>query len=157
MKDQQVPADIEKRGPTSEVLEFSFDFNMNLARRDTDKSNVRIDYSNAQGYWDAVVDSPGIQSRDLGKLDERYFAPLNQDWRALFQESDKYEWRSQDAEKVYEDISAPLFWESIDKCPIDGEEFGEGVGGFVTGIVDAEFYYGFSLVVCFPRTIRDQG
>ncbi|KAF7557956.1 hypothetical protein G7Z17_g343 [Cylindrodendrum hubeiense] len=144
--DQEVPDELEKLAHTSQILEFSFDFDMNLARRDTDKSNIRIDYSNAQGYWDAVVDAPGIQSRDLGTLNERYFAPLNQDWRELFQESDKYEWRSQDAEKIQEDISAPLFWETVEDCPIDGEEYGEGVGGFVTGTVDAEFYYGFSLV-----------
>lgn len=136
-----------KRKPTSEILDFAFDLDTSLARRDTNNTSIRIDFSNAKGYWDKLVDSPGIQSRDLGKLGERYFAPKNDDWRDVYGVTGNFDWDSDVAWNIEEDISAPIFWETIDSCPIGDDLYGEGVAAYVTGNIDAQFWFGFSIVV----------
>ncbi|CAM1509829.1 Fc.00g001640.m01.CDS01 [Cosmosporella sp. VM-42] len=159
--DQEVPATIGKRSPTSEVFEFTFDFDMSLLRRDTNNTSIRMDYSNVRGYWDSVVDSPGIQSRDLGNLDKRYFAPLNANWRELFENAESFQWEPEDAQKIQKDIKAPLYWETVDDCPIDGGAYGEGIGAYVAGNMDAEFWFGFSMIATMdndePKVLQANG
>jgi chitinase len=73
---------IGKRTATSQVYDFKFDFNMELAKRDTDTpTTFRIDICNLPTYWNSIVDAPGIQSRDLNNLETRYFAPTASTWQ----------------------------------------------------------------------------
>lgn len=106
-----------------------------------------MDYSNTKGYWDQLVDSPGIQSRDLKNLDERFFAPSDLDWAEVYDKDDSYIYDPESATKIKQDMSAPLFWQTVDGCDIDGLDYSEGFGAYVQGNVDASFYYGFSLIV----------
>jgi chitinase len=149
--DQFVPVHAGKRSPTSHVYEFSFDFNVDLMRRDTNNTSIRLDYSNIKGYWDALVDSPGIQSRDLGStLGGRFFAPTNEDWEKAYSSSSSgvnLEWNPSDAVSINEDMSAAVFWQTAEECPISSDDYGEGFGAYVTGSLDATFYYGFSILV----------
>ncbi|KAH8129747.1 glycoside hydrolase superfamily [Trichoderma asperelloides] len=81
-KDQYVPREMTTdRSPTSPVYDFTFDMNMKLARRDTNNTMVRIDFSNVIGYWDNLVDYPGIQSSDASNMMRRYFAPTFDNWQ----------------------------------------------------------------------------
>ncbi|KAK8109310.1 hypothetical protein PG984_015111 [Apiospora sp. TS-2023a] len=154
-QDQSVPVAHGGSGrsrPTSQVYEFSFDFNMKRVRRDSKNTSLRLDYSNIQGYWDSIVDSPGIQSRDLGStLASRFFAPTKQDWEKAYSDSDPngvgLHYKSSDAISVKEDMSAPLFWQTTgDQCVVEGGDYQEGFGAYVTGNLDASYYYGFSMV-----------
>ena len=108
-----------------------------------------MDYSNTPGYWDQLVDSPGIQSRDLHQHNERFFAPINAAYNKLYNDEDKFEFDPGSATKIKEDISAPLFWQTVDGCEIDGRDYSEGIGAFVEGNIDASFYYGFTLIVSY--------
>ncbi|GFP57665.1 endochitinase [Trichoderma asperellum] len=81
-KDQYVPREMTTdRSPTSPVYDFTFDMNMKLARRDTNNTMVRIDFSNVIGYWDNLIDYPGIQSSDASNMMRRYFAPTFDNWQ----------------------------------------------------------------------------
>ncbi|POS72695.1 chitinase [Diaporthe helianthi] len=147
--DQQVPAELERRDPTAKVYEFSFDFNFDLMRRDSEGLSVRIDYSNVRGYWDTIVDAPGIQARDISNIEDRFFAPTKTDWQALYAkatDSDEFNYNPNDKVAINEDISAPMYWQTATECPVDGQDYDEGFGAYVEGRVDATFYYGFSMV-----------
>lgn len=149
-EDQDIPADLAERSPTSKVYDFSFDFNFNLIRRDADSLSIRIDYSNVRGYWDTIVDAPGIQARDLTNIEDRFFAPTTTSWQALYAkatDSDEFDYSPDDKVSISEVITAPMFWQTTEDCPVDGEEYDEGFGAYVEGRVDATFYYGFSMVV----------
>jgi hypothetical protein len=141
-----MPEELSAQKRTSQVFDFSFDFNFKLVRRDSNNTSIRMDYSNTKGYWDQLVDSPGIQARDFKNLDERFFAPTDIDWVSVYDEADKYSYEPNSAIKIKEDMSAPLFWQTVDGCDIDGLDYGEGFGAYVLGNVDASFYFGFSLI-----------
>lgn len=146
--DQTLPPTLGKRSPTSEVFDFAFDFNLNRTRRDTDNTKIRIDYSNVRGYWDAVVDSPGIQSDGSNRLGKRFFAPQVEQWRSMYQDSyDDMNYDGGDTETIKKNLDAPLFWQSVDECHILGEEYEQGFAAHVEGDMNAEFTYGFSMVV----------
>lgn len=141
--DQYVPEHIAKRSPTSQVFEFSFDFNIGLMRRDTNNTSVRLDYSNLPGYWDSIVDSPGIQTDNLEK---RFFGPRHSHWRSQY-ESTEFAYSSELATRIHEVIDAPLFWQAEEDCPHGTNlRFGEGFGAYVDGHIDANLYYGFSMI-----------
>lgn len=141
--DQYVPEHIAKRSPTSQVFEFSFDFNIGLMRRDTNNTSVRLDYSNLPGYWDSIVDSPGIQTDNLEK---RFFGPRHSHWRSQY-EGTEFAYSSELATRIHEVIDAPLFWQAEEDCPHGTNlRFGEGFGAYVDGHIDANLYYGFSMI-----------
>ena len=147
--DQHVPRKVlGKRTATSQVLDFNFDFNLDLMRRDTNNTSLRMDYSNIAGYWDAMVDSPGIQSRSLKdpSLVNRFFAPSSADWAQQESSGANLRYSPDDALVIRQDMSAPLFWQSVEECRVDGADFAEGFGAYVQGTVDASFYFGFSIV-----------
>lgn len=83
--DQYLPADVVRRGPTSEVYNFSFDFNVSLRRRDSNSTRVPIDFSSHRGYCDKLVDADGVQGSSGsrgGNSDKqrRYFGPDPHGW-----------------------------------------------------------------------------
>ncbi|KAF5244294.1 hypothetical protein FANTH_7804 [Fusarium anthophilum] len=128
------------------VFDFMFDFNFKLMRRDSNNTSIRMDYSNTPGYWNQLVDRAGIQSRDLKHLGERFFAPTDLEWNSAYDDGDKYTFNPEEAAKVKKDVSAPLYWQTVDNCDIDGAAYNEGFGAYVNGEIDAQFYYGFSLI-----------
>lgn len=115
-------------------------------RRDTNNTSIRLDYSNVKGYWDHLVDTPGIQSRDMNSLKSRFFAPTTVDWNSVF-EKEYFDWSPSDATKIRDDLNTILFWQTAGDCDINGTSFGEGFGAFVQGTIDANFWFGFSMIV----------
>ncbi|KAK4069890.1 CAZyme family GH18 [Trichoderma aggressivum f. europaeum] len=142
--DQSIPPSVG-RAPTSPVYDFSFDFNLGLMRRDTNNTSIRVDYSNVKGYWDHLVDTPGIQSRDVNSLKSRFFAPTTVDWNSVF-EKEYFDWSPSDATKIKDDLNSILFWQTARDCDIEGTSFGEGFGAYVQGTIDADFWFGFSMI-----------
>jgi chitinase len=149
--DQNIPEEkVSKRSPSSQVYDFSFDFNLNLARRDTNNTIMRLDFSNVAGYWDSLVDSPGIQSRDLSSLDDRFFAPTPTDWSAQTLNTKFREGADiQDYTSIDEDLSTGILWATTKtgQCSINGLDYTEGVAAWVEGTINSTFYYGFSMIV----------
>jgi chitinase len=109
-----------------------------------------LDYSNINGYWNSVVDSPGLQNRDLGgSLDKRYFAPSADDWRDLYrtsQEEAEMGFSPENAVTIREDMTRSLLWETERGCDFQGESYEHGFGAYIEGNIDATFHYGFSLI-----------
>lgn len=138
--------DIGGRTPTSPVYDFSFDFNLGLMRRDSNNTRFRLDYSNVPGYWNHLVNAPGIQSRSLNKLESRFFAPTTEDWNTAFATAE-FDWSPTDATRIQKDVSAPVFWQSAGDCSIGDSTYAEGFGAFVQGNIDAKFWFGFSMIV----------
>lgn len=126
-----------------------FDYNLPLIRKDTNSTSIRIDYSNVQGYWNAAVDSPGLQGSQPNSKDKRFFAPNNQQWSSLYARFKEFTYEDADSASIKEDISAPIFWQSIDDCEVDGEFYNQGFASYVDGHVDAKFYYSLSIVVSY--------
>lgn len=109
-----MPDDIQKRKPTSEVYEFTFDFNFDLMRRDTNLTSVRMDYSNYGGYWDQIVNSDGIQDSS-SKSRKRYFAPTIFDWKDMYKNMNFEDAKFTSApQKFSVDMSKEIFWETKD-------------------------------------------
>lgn len=111
-----MPEAIQKRNPTSEVYDFTFDFNFDLMRRDTNLTSVRMDYSNYAGYWDSLVDSDGIQDSSSSKSRKRYFAPTIYDWKDMYSKSYTFKDANYTSTPltVSMDMSKEIFWESQD-------------------------------------------
>lgn len=100
-----------------------------------------------KGYWDAVVNSPGIQSSQENEIKERFFSPDASDWIKII---NTIPFLIEDALVIKEDVSAPVLWETVDECYIGGDYYGEGIGAVVKGTVDAKMWYGFSVIVSLP-------
>ncbi|KAG5798604.1 hypothetical protein H9Q69_002344 [Fusarium xylarioides] len=113
-KNQSIPEAFSHHQRFSQVFDFSFDFNFKLMRRDSNNTSIRMDYSNTPGYWDQLVDRPGIQSRDLQHLDERFFAPSDLEWNSVYDDTDKFKFDPGSATKIKKDLSAPLYWQTVD-------------------------------------------
>ncbi|KAI8244852.1 glycosyl hydrolase family 18 [Colletotrichum sp. SAR 10_96] len=145
-EDQSIPIEFSSKDVTSDVFSLTFDFDLTLARRDTSNTRIRVDYSNIRGYWNAAVDSPGVEGAS-----KRFHAPTATQWRNMFSNrvgKDMYV----DAFEIKEKLSEPLFWDSADSCLVGGKEYDQGVAAHVEGTVNARFYYGFSMVA----TLGDQ-
>ncbi|ATY66444.1 bacteriodes thetaiotaomicron symbiotic [Cordyceps militaris] len=144
-KDQSIPAYIlAGKQATSEVFDLLFDFDVMLMRRDSEKTSIRIDVTNAADYWDSIDDSPGIQSRDLH---ERFFAPESLQWKQRF-DSANVSYKSDAAIKVKKDIDISYLWHSAKECTVaSGNGFIEGLAAYVSGALDILLTYGFSAIV----------
>ncbi|EED18783.1 bacteriodes thetaiotaomicron symbiotic chitinase, putative [Talaromyces stipitatus ATCC 10500] len=148
-EDQHISLDqLGKRSASSQVYDFSFDFDLSLARRDTDNTIMRIDVSNMPGYWDGMVNYPGIQDSDLSKIKARFFAPNTWEW-----DTRQSQWLTNDTSaksdiSINQDVSAPIFWQAtgIGECPVNGSDFTEGIVAYVDGTVNASLSYGFSMI-----------
>ncbi|KAM0471051.1 hypothetical protein ACHAPX_009621 [Trichoderma viride] len=141
--DQYIPKRFGDRQPTSAVFDFYFDLNMGLVRRDTNNTSIRIDYSNVKGYWNSVVSSPGIQSRDLTR---RFFASSPVDWQKKYSSGGYSAFEDSKSFDISDDVQAPLLWQTAQDCPVDGSTFDQGIGAYIKGKLNAHFLYGFSMV-----------
>ena len=122
--------------------------NLNNTRRDTGDLKVRVVYSNVGGYWNAAVDSLGIQADDSlhRRIAKRFFAESQADWRTMYQDTEVH--KSDGERFVNEEIDTPLFWETAQDCEFEGEDYELGFGAYVGGKIKADFTYGFSMIVC---------
>jgi chitinase len=146
-----VSAKIKKRNPTSQVYNFKFDYDMGLSRRDTtNKTSIRLDYSNVKGYWDRIVDSPGIDDdgeKEARSLVKRFYSNSNKDWKKDYGTSNAFfEYESTNAIPIKQNISELVWYQTASDCEVDGEEYGEAFAAYVTGEMDAKMYIGFSMV-----------
>ncbi|CAG8939269.1 unnamed protein product [Penicillium salamii] len=151
-QNQVVSAKIKKRNPTSKVYDFKFDYNMDLSRRDTtNHTSVRLDYSNVRGYWDNIVDSPGIEddegAKEARSLVKRFYSSSNKAWRSSYgTDNTRFEYESANAIPVKHDLSELVWYQKAKDCEIEGEDYGESFAAYVTGDIDAQMYVGFSMV-----------
>lgn len=62
---QTFPSHIKKRtsGLNPTIYDLTFDYNFKRVPQDIGTKQWRLDYSNEEGYWDKVVDSPGQKRR----------------------------------------------------------------------------------------------
>ncbi|KAJ9426061.1 hypothetical protein FOXG_07418 [Fusarium oxysporum f. sp. lycopersici 4287] len=142
--DQTMPDHLAKlHTPTSPIYEFSFDFNKHERRADA-KVAIRMDITNVKGYWDGLVDSPGVQKRDV---ERRYLSSLNLDWKKTLQKGDRFQYGSGEyALKVKKDLSTAVFWQAAENCPVGDKLYGEGIAAFMEGKVDARLHYAATVI-----------
>lgn len=136
--------------PTSPIYEFSFDFNKHERRADA-KVAIRMDMTNVKGYWDGLVDSPGVKKRDV---ERRYLSSLNVDWKTALQKHDKLQYGpDKNPLKVEKDLSTPVFWQAADSCPVGDKHQGEGIAAFIEGKVDASLSYAATVIASIPHVL----
>jgi len=82
---QQLPAHLSKRnlGPDPVVFDLTFDYDFRRVPRDVGETQMRLDFSNEEGYWDKVVDKAAGTKRkrsldDVGGNHKRW---LEETWR----------------------------------------------------------------------------
>lgn len=143
-QDQSIPIDIALQNPTSAVYDFTFDYNMNLVRRDAGKYSIRMDYSNVAGYWGAVVNSDGNKKRSVKELVDRFFSSKQDDWSGKFSNLDISN-SSKLSDISKSDLKHLLFFDT-QMCPTDQGQEGQGIAVAINGTLDVEFFYGFSLI-----------
>lgn len=123
---------------------------MGLARRDTNNTSIRLDYSNVKGYWDRIVDSPSEQDKKARDLMKRYYSDSNEEWRKDYGISNAYfQYENTNAVKIKEDLSGFARWQSINDCEVEGSYYNEGFAAYISGSIDAEMYFGFYLIAQF--------
>ena len=129
------------------MFDFSFDLNIRRKRADAGKLSVRIDYSNTNGYWDSIVDSPGSGSSSNDK-NKRYWDPETSGWRDTYDEADELMQAGDKKDvRIHETLGTPIYWDDVDDCKVDGETYYKGFGAHIDGKLDVEYTYGFSVVV----------
>ncbi|KAF2223854.1 hypothetical protein BDZ85DRAFT_296016 [Elsinoe ampelina] len=143
-ENQSIPVELARNNPTSAVYDFSFDYNMPLVRRDAGRFSIRMDYSNVKGYWDAVVDSPGVQKRDLDDLVKRFYSGNKMDWVNKFNDL-----RIGDSGTL-SDIGTSklehLVYFEQEMCTVNDKQRGQGIAAAIQGELNAGFFYGFSMI-----------
>lgn len=147
-QNQAIPVHLALENPTSAVYEFRFDYNMGLVRRDAGAISIRMDYSNVKGYWDAVVDSPGVSSKkrdSMQSLVDRFFSSNRDDWFDTFNELDEADSTSTSDLLTKTEIEHLIYFDTEMCSTSDGQQ-GEGIAIDISGQLNAQFYYGFSMV-----------
>lgn len=81
---QSLPGHLFRRDlGSSQVYDLSYDYNFHRVPRDYGDSQMRIDFSNEPGYWDAVVNRPGEKKtkRDMSTFGQNQKRWLEEEWR----------------------------------------------------------------------------
>ncbi|KUL70128.1 hypothetical protein ZTR_09486, partial [Talaromyces verruculosus] len=86
---QDLPNYLARRSDLSgaPVYDLKFDYDFRRVPRTYGDSQMRIDFSNEEGYWDAVVDRPGQtkkKKRDLEKVRKNQKRWLEEEWREAY-------------------------------------------------------------------------
>ncbi|RBR14417.1 hypothetical protein FVER53590_04351 [Fusarium verticillioides] len=152
-EDQTMPDHLAgQHNATSPIYEFSFDFNKHEGRDDA-KVAIRIDMTNVNGHWDGLVDSPGVEKRDV---EGKYLTSLNLDWKKAVHKGNTFQDRSGDGPyRVKKDLTTPVFWQAADNCPAEGKFYGEGIGAYIQGHVDANLFYAMTVIATSTRGSRN--
>ncbi|KAJ8110045.1 hypothetical protein OPT61_g7002 [Boeremia exigua] len=147
--DQSLPGKVARRGPTSVVYDFKFDYNIGLVRRDAGRLSIRLDYSNVPGYWYAVVDTGGSQKRDLKSLVDRFFD--NGNTEAWYNRFNQLEFFPGNSVKITEKLDRLVYHNgqacSYEEKPVDEQgKLGESISIAMQGNSSIELHYGFSMI-----------
>ncbi|RSL40913.1 hypothetical protein CEP54_015977 [Fusarium duplospermum] len=143
-QNQTFPAAISHADPISAVYDFTFDYNMQLVRRDAGKISIRMDYSNVKGYWKAVVAGAPKLKRDLKNLVDRFFSDQQSDWFDAF-DSIPLGGNGNLGDVGKQDISKLIYYNGEMCTGKDGRE-GQGIAVAIDGQTDVEFFHGFSMI-----------
>ncbi|KAL3708715.1 hypothetical protein TMatcc_006699 [Talaromyces marneffei ATCC 18224] len=86
---QDLPHHLARRSDLSgaPVYDLKFDYDFRRVPRTYGDSQMRIDFSNEEGYWDAVVDRPGQtkkKKRDLEEVRKNQKRWLEEEWREAY-------------------------------------------------------------------------
>ncbi|GLA25444.1 hypothetical protein AnigIFM63326_002145 [Aspergillus niger] len=86
---QELPNHLQKRSDlkNTRVYSLKFDYDFRRVPRSYGDSQMRIDFSNEEGYWDAVVDRPGQtrkRKRELKRLRKNRKRWLEEEWRDAY-------------------------------------------------------------------------
>ena len=73
----------QKRESLGGVYDLTFDYDFARVPRDAGDTQMRIDYSNMEGYWDSVVDKAGEtkKKRSLAEMSGNHKRWLEEEWR----------------------------------------------------------------------------
>ncbi|KFY42907.1 hypothetical protein V494_02182 [Pseudogymnoascus sp. VKM F-4513 (FW-928)] len=143
---QSIPSYLEGRA-SSAVFEFTFDYNFVLIRKDTKQTSIRMDYSSRPGvgYSNDLVDSEGVESNDEKRPEDHFYSDLTRQWDS---QCTGLNLREGAEEKRFDrSLTTSIFWDTVDKCMVNGEQFSEGIGAYVDGSIKARFEYGFTLIL----------
>jgi|SRR5690242_6318608 len=141
---QSVPVEIVLQNPTSAVYYFTFDYDMGNVRRDAGRYSIRMDYSNVQGYWKAVVDSEGVKKRSLKELVDRFDSSKQDNWFDKFNNIDTS--NSSELSDLTKTQLRHLVFSENQMCTTNGGETGQEIAATIDGVLEVDFYYGFSLI-----------
>ncbi|KAG5794556.1 hypothetical protein H9Q69_006372 [Fusarium xylarioides] len=151
-EDQTMPEHLVKRyTPTSPIYEFSFDFNKEERRADAEVA-IRMDVTNVKGFWDGHVDSPGVEKRHV---ERRYLSPLNTAWKKVPRKRDLFRQSTGGhALVIRKNITAPVFWQAAENCAVGNKRYGEGIGAFIDGKLDAKMHYAVTVIATSAKDSR---
>lgn len=84
-RNQSLPGHVQnqKRESLGEVYDLTFDYDFARVPRGVGDTQMRIDYSNMEGYWDSVVDRAGEtkKKRSLASMSGNHKRWLEEEWR----------------------------------------------------------------------------
>lgn len=84
-RNQSLPHHVQnqKREFLGGVYDLTFDYDFARVPRDTGETQMRIDFSNMEGYWDSVVNEAGERKkkRSLAELSGNHKRWLEEEWR----------------------------------------------------------------------------
>ncbi|KAF9760749.1 hypothetical protein IL306_004142 [Fusarium sp. DS 682] len=108
-----------------------------------------MDITNIKGYWDSLIDSPGVKKRNV---ERRYLSSLNLDWKKTLQKRDSFQYgHSENPLRVEKNLSMPVFWQAAENWSVGDMHYGEGIAAFIEGRVDANLHYGVTVIVTSTR------
>ncbi|KAK7955358.1 glycosyl hydrolases family 18-domain-containing protein [Apiospora saccharicola] len=87
-QNQTMPKRLEKRASLKrstkpKVYDLTFDYDFRRVPRDFGETQLRVDFSNQEGYWDRVVDAPArkAKKRSLASVGGNHKRWLEEEWR----------------------------------------------------------------------------
>lgn len=86
-EDQTLPHHLYKRGLRGTVYDLTFDYDFRRVPRDFGDTQLRVDFSNEEGYWDSVVDRPGQSKKkrdDMQEFRQNRKRWLEEEWRDVY-------------------------------------------------------------------------
>ncbi|RGP58528.1 alcohol dehydrogenase [Fusarium sporotrichioides] len=103
LEDPSLPGHLVKRKPDNrEVLDLIFHYDFKQVKRSDEKIYMRVDWSNAAGYWDEIV-AASLDENSKRSLDPRHLGQRGLD--KLFFSDDSAEWS-----RKFESLRDLRFW-----------------------------------------------
>jgi chitinase len=146
-KNQELPRHLAKRNfRSTPVYDLTFDYDFLRVPRDLGKTQMRVDFSNEEGYWDSIVNKAGNskKKRSLAEAGGNHKRWLEDEWRddlhfgALSHEELHKRWFGSDvidwlrgligpfkstngiSHSINQEFTAVLLDEQFGPCPIGG-------------------------------------
>ncbi|KAH6880448.1 hypothetical protein B0T10DRAFT_519409 [Thelonectria olida] len=146
-QDQSIPAHLAHRTVTTQVLDFSFDFNYDLIRTDTNNTEIQLDF----------INSTAASSVSAEKLNHagRWLAPFVKSI-SLFEDPTRLALNQDDASTIRADLTTTLLDEQR-KCKEDGVEEDWFIKAYIVGSATVDFSYGVSMNASLDGNVFDIG